>query len=107
MAVELIKHVQDPYSQSEGWRQVEHLAAELLEELNDDSTLRRIHKADRPGSSSANVQAVFRPSAERFGFESERTGLFSDSITGLRPDYFLRIGETDGEFVHSPAGRQQ
>ncbi|MCH8041380.1 MAG: hypothetical protein IH977_13715 [Nitrospinae bacterium] len=92
--VELAKFVQESYKSTDEWRIVEQLADQLVESLNDEETLRRITDANSPGSSSAEVQAAFRPSAEKLGFESERKGLFAESITGLRPDYFLRLGET-------------
>jgi len=91
MPVELVKFVQDPYRSTKEWQTVERLADRLLEELNSDETLRRIAEANRPGTSSAEVQAAFRPAAEGIGFHSERRGLFLDSIAGLRPDYFLSI----------------
>lgn len=94
MTVELVKFVQKPHQDSAQWREVEQLANRLLKELNAEQTLQRIAEANRPGTSSAQVQAAFRPSAEGIGFHSERKGLFADSITGLRPDYFLPIGDT-------------
>ena len=92
--VKLVKCVQEPYRESHEWHEVEGLADRLLEELNAPVTLRLINEANRPGTSSANVQAAFRPSAEGLGFHSERRGLFSESITGLRPDYFLAMDQT-------------
>ena len=94
MAVELTKFVQEPHRASVEWRQVEQLADRLLKELNTEDMLRRIAEANRPGSSSAQVQAALQPSAESLGFHSERRGLFSESIAGLRPDYFFPLGDT-------------
>ncbi len=94
MEVELVKFVQNTHQTSAQWLKVECLADRLLSELNSEDTLRRISEANQPGSSSALVQEAFRPSAESLGFISERKGLFSGSITGLRPDYFLPLGET-------------
>lgn len=34
------------------------------------------------------------PSAEALGFQSERTGLFAEGVSGLRPDYFRTVGES-------------
>jgi hypothetical protein len=56
--------------------------------------MRRLADANRPGGSSAAVQDTFRQSAEALGFRSEVKGLFADSVTGLRPDYYLKINET-------------
>lgn len=94
MQVELISFVQDSIQSSDEWHQVAEVAARLLDQLNSAETLGRIATANRPGSSSAEVQAAFRPAAEALGFHSERKGLFNDSITGLRPDYFLPLGST-------------
>jgi hypothetical protein len=93
MAVELITFVQEPHRSSVEWRRVKQIANQLLKELNSPATLRAISKANRPGISSGEVQAAFRPSAEKLGFHSERQGLFAESITGLRPDFFLPLGE--------------
>lgn len=67
----------------------------LLSCLNEDDILDRINKANQPGTSSAEVQAVFIEQAKKLGFSSEKTGLFSKYKTsGLRPDYFKKMGET-------------
>jgi hypothetical protein len=94
MAVELIKFVQESYRALPEWGQVENLADRLLEQLNTQEMLLRIREANRPGTSSSRVQGAFRACAESMGFQSERKGLFSASITGLRPDYFLALGDT-------------
>lgn len=94
VTVQLVKFVQEPYRESSDWREVEELAERLLEELNSESTQREISLANSPGSSSAQVQAAFRPHAEALGFHSEKSGLFLNSIAGLRPDYFIELGET-------------
>jgi len=94
LSIEFKKFVQDPFRDSSEWRQVEQIADQLRLELNSEDTLSRISEANRPGTSSAQVQAAFRPSAESLGFHSERKGLFADSITGLRPDYFRLLGDT-------------
>ncbi len=73
---------------------METVAKNLLEQLNAAQTLVKIAEANRPGASSAEVQATLRASAESLGFQTERKGLFAGSISGLRPDYFLSIGDT-------------
>jgi len=94
MVVELSKFVQERYRDTKEWRTVENRAEQLLEKLNGRETLGRITDANRPGSSSQEVQAAFRRAAEALGFQSERAGLFLESIVGLRPDYFLALGDT-------------
>jgi hypothetical protein len=93
VAVELVKLVQEPFRNSEEWNVVALLADRLLSELNSKSTLSQIDAANRPGVSSGEVQAAFRPVAESLGFHSEKKGLFSDSIAGLRPDYFMSTND--------------
>ena len=92
--VELRSFVQRPLTDSPEWIEVRGIAERLLAVLNEPETLAGILAANRPGHSSSAVQAAFRPAAEELGFHSERTGLFSDSISGLRPDYFRPIGDT-------------
>lgn len=94
MAVALSKFVQVPYRGTSEWRRVEKIADLLLTNLNTPETYARIDDANRPMTSSARVQAAFRPSAEALGFQSERKGLFSEGISGLRPDYYLPLGDT-------------
>lgn len=92
--IELVSFVQPIHADSEEWRGILGLAQRLLAALNDPSTLASIEAANKPRGSSAAVQAAFRPSAETLGFQSEKKGLFSDSIPGLRPDYFLHLAGT-------------
>ena len=87
--VELTAFVQEPLSASQEWADVRALAERLLTILNEPSMLAEITAANRPHGSSAAVQAAFRAPAEALGFHSERKGLFADSISGLRPDYFM------------------
>ena len=94
MPVELIRFVQEPYAASTEWALVVRMADQLLDHLNSSETSSAIHEANQPGRSSAQVQEAFRPSAEALGFQSERTGLFLDSITGLRPDYYVPLAGT-------------
>lgn len=89
--VELTSFAQAPHEGGDEWRAVREIATQLL---SAPDVLARIDEANRPGQSSAMVQGVLKTSAEALGFESERTGLFADSMTGLRPDYYKRIGET-------------
>ena len=76
MRVILETFVQPSHASSPEWHEVQALAGNLLEALNAPSTLSLIQGANQPGTSSAQVQAAFRPSAEALGFESERKGLF-------------------------------
>lgn len=94
MTVEMVKFVQEPYRDSAEWQDVDKVAELLLAELNHVETYRCIVEANCPGTSSSQVQAAFRPAATKLGFHSEKTGLFKESIPGLRPDYFMAVGTT-------------
>jgi hypothetical protein len=92
--VKLVTYVQDGFRGSPEWAAVETIAEKLLAELNTSDTLARIVAANRPRGASQTVQNAFGPAARALGFESERTGLFADTIAGLRPDYFLPLEGT-------------
>ncbi len=94
MSVEMVKFVQERYRDSAEWQDVEKVATLLLAELNREETYALIVQANRPKKKSAEVQAAFRPAATSLGFHSEKTGLFKESIPGLRPDYYMAIGKT-------------
>lgn len=94
MTVELVKFVQKSFQDSSEWQDVNKVADLLSVELNREETYRLIVAANRPKASSSEVQAAFRPAATLLGFDSEKTGLFKDSIPGLRPDYYLAIQGT-------------
>ncbi len=92
--VELATFIQDIYRDTDEWRAVDAIARRLLVDLSLPASIELLASANRPGVSSAEVQATFRGPAEALGSQTERKGLFSTSIAGLRPDYFLRLGET-------------
>ena len=94
MAVLLTEFVQADIESTTEWQSVSRTGQKLLQTLNAPETLSRIEDANHPGRSSSEVQAAFEPSARSLGFESERKGLFEESITGLRPDYYLDLGAT-------------
>ncbi len=94
MTVDLVKYVASDHAPSMLWQEVCTIADAPHTELNSDEVIGRIANANQPGRSSAEVQSAFKPSATRLGFDSERKGLFADSITGLRPDYYRSVGPT-------------
>lgn len=105
MAVEMEKFVQEPYRASAEWQDVDKVAELLLAELNREDIYQLIVEANRPKGSSAQVQAAFRVAATALGFQSEKKGLFAESIRGLRPDYFMAIGATDGILLEVERGK--
>jgi hypothetical protein len=94
MAISLTKYVQAPLSASDEWKQVASIADDLQGHLTTDEALARIREANQPGRSSAVVQATFGEFVRDLGFESERVGLFGAAEFALRPDYFLKLGDT-------------
>ena len=105
MTVEVVKFVQEPYRASAEWQDVDKVADLLLVELNHEETYKCIVEANCPGGSSAKVQAAFRVAATTLGFQSEKKGLFAESIKGLRPDYFMAIGPADGILLEVERGK--
>jgi hypothetical protein len=94
MAIRLNKYVQEPLAAGDEWRNVSRLADDLLGHLSTENALARIETANQPGRSSAEVQATFGDFVRELGFESERVGLFESDEFALRPDYFIRLGQT-------------
>ena len=94
MTIRLQKYVQEPLEASDEWRRVSDLAEELLVHLSTDDALARISAANQPRQSSAFVQATFGEFVREMGFESEKIGLFGAAEFALRPDYFLRLGDS-------------
>lgn len=92
--VELVTFVQDSFRDTQEWSRVLSVAESLRANLNMAEVLASILAANRPGGSSAAVQAAIQTHVEALGFQSERKGLFADSISGLRPDYFLQLEGT-------------
>ena len=78
----------------------------LLDYLNQPDVQQAIALANQPGQSSSGVQNVFTEFAMALGFQSEAKGLFVNSFTtGLRPDYYLNIGEKTGILLEVERGK--
>ena len=87
--------VQHKFKSSEDWSKVTKLANSFQAHMRKKSVAARIVKANQPGSSSALIQGVLLEHASKLGFRNEADGLFkSYKNKGLRPDYFLGLGET-------------
>ncbi len=95
MSVVLKQHVQKTVAAEEQQHVVE-IAEKLLMYLNLNEVQQAIENANQPGASSAKVQSTFNEFAtKKLGFRSEARGLFNNYLTaGLRPDYYLSLGET-------------
>jgi hypothetical protein len=95
VATILEEFLQEAFANTSEVLAVQTIAYDLLAHLNEAATLGRIAEANRPGRSSALVQASFLGHAEELGFASEAKGLFADYPTShLRPDYFRPMGTT-------------
>lgn len=95
LKVELKYFYQEKIYNDTEFLEVLHCANKFLAFLNEDITINKITKANQPGSSSAKVQEILLEKAQKLGFLSEKTGLFSKYKTsGLRPDYFKKMNGT-------------
>lgn len=92
--IDIRSFVQRPYQDTDEWRRASDVARRLQEHLVSSDTLARIALANQPGQSSVAIQQTFLEFARHLGFESEKVGLFARIDLALRPDYYLRLGET-------------
>jgi len=92
--VERADFVQEPLRTTDEFAAVSSVADALLAHLVEAEIAALIVTANQPGQSSANVQGVFLEHARQLGFRDESKGLFSEYASGLRPDYFMNIGDT-------------
>ncbi len=95
VAVQLMSWAQGPTTLlSAEHAAVAAVAKALYEHLLEPGTQAAIDAANRPGVSSAHVQARLLAQATELGFHSERQGLFATYTTpGLRPDYYRALPE--------------
>lgn len=94
MPVDLQVFARHDYSGSPQLANVTAVADQLLSALHQPSVIRAIEAANQPGRSSADVQQCFSSAASQLGFRSECRGLFAAYQSGLRPDYYLPLGDT-------------
>ena len=87
--------VRDDLESSLEWREVQRISAELIDYMNEPAISVRLREANRPRSSSSQVQAVLLDKARDLGFRDESRGLFAQySTKGVRPDYYMEVGCT-------------
>ncbi len=94
MSVELTALVQQPLAESAEALQVRRIADALLAHLRTTDAEERIAAANQPGASSQRIQEVFLTFARGLGFVDEHVGLFAGYESAVRPDYFLRLGDS-------------
>jgi hypothetical protein len=95
MPVVMTSFVQDRFRDTDEYGHVTKVADSLLAHLNTPDAQALLGEANQPGLSSSIVQGSFALFARDAGFVDESRGLFSTyENSALRPDYFLRVGET-------------
>jgi hypothetical protein len=105
MPISFQKYVQSQVDIDE-LAEVTKIAESLLDYLNLPDVQRAIATANQPGQSSSGVQRIFTDFAMTLGFRSEVKGLFANSlIAGLRPDYYLKLGERTGILLEVERGK--
>jgi hypothetical protein len=92
--VELTPFVRQDLSDSVEVTEVRRIAAALLEHLQSPDADAKILQANQPGVASQRVQEVFLHFARELGFIDEHVGLFAGYESAVRPDYYLRLGES-------------
>lgn len=86
--------VQEPYRSTKEYAAVTGIADALWSHLGQAEVAALILGANQPGRSSAHIQDVLLEHARQLGFRNESKGLFSDYVSGLRPDYFMRVQDS-------------
>ena len=95
MAVLSHRFVQEPYADSDEYRQVCDVAEALLAHLCEPDAQTLLAAANAPGQSSLLVQQSFSAFATELGFKDESRGLFNQYANrAVRPDYYLPVAGT-------------
>jgi hypothetical protein len=74
--------------------EVQRVALALKDALCEEPACTLLREANSPTKASHLVQDALLPAATALGFRSEVKGLFHESISGLRPDYYKAIGDS-------------
>lgn len=102
--MELKVFVQRDFETSTDFREASNIADELLAHGAEISTA--IEQENLPGASSAAIQRLFEERAKELGFTHERKGLFANyQTTGLRPDFYRRLGADSGILFEVERGK--
>lgn len=86
--------VQETIRGSDEWQAVTAVADRLIDHLETPEMTALVAAANQPGTSSAMVQAAFLREATDLGFADESKGLFAGYTSALRPDYYLKLGDS-------------
>jgi hypothetical protein len=84
---------------------VRDLASDFKEAWSDERIVEAIIREHVHGAQSDAISAVFASALRERGFTSEKRGLFADyDVPGLRPDWYLPLGDGDGVIVEVERG---
>ena len=82
------------------------LANELFNFMNKSEIIQKINETHKINTQSGEIQEIFLEKLIRLGFNSEKKGLFSKYETsGLRPDYYKKLGTKEGIIVEVERGK--
>jgi|tagenome__1003787_1003787.scaffolds.fasta_scaffold19563081_1 hypothetical protein len=86
-------------------RGVSQLARDFMEAWSDERIAAAVERAHVHGAQSDAMSAVFAAALHERGFTSEKRGLFAAyDVPGLRPDWYLPLGDGDGVIVEVERG---
>lgn len=104
--VEMLSLVQESIIDTVLKKKVDQIANKLLNHLNNEQVLQKIHLANQPGKASSRVQDTFVEFATSLGFQSEAKGLFNEyANSSLRPDYYMDLGGKNGILIEVERGK--
>ncbi|MDY3338738.1 hypothetical protein PG279_06050 [Riemerella anatipestifer] len=90
----------------EDFKKALKIAEVLINHLNEKEIINKISLIHKPYTKSSEIQDIFLPKARELGFVSEKKGIFSETaVTQLRPDYFLRLSESQGIIMEVERGK--
>jgi len=86
--------------------EVKKVANEIFAFMNLPDISQKISDTHKINAKSGEIQNILLKKMNELGFKSEKTGLFSKYKTsGLRPDYFKKIGQNKGIIIEVERGK--
>ena len=86
--------VQEHFESTMEWKKINNIAHEFYDYLKQPSIIDKINVANQPKNSSKDVQDILMSKALEIGFKDEDKTLFSNTINKLRPDFYMKVGDT-------------
>lgn len=88
------------------FKKASKIANILINHLNEKEIINKVLQIHKLHAKSSEIQDIFLPKALELGFSSEKKGIFKDTATSqLRPDYFLKLNETQGIIMEVERGK--